>query len=420
LNKTSRRILNENLRKNSSFKMRATACMAVASTQPVLANDVNRQRRCSSKQPCNRYSCGYCGFRRERSTSNRKTRTPSNLSRATPKRKHQPNGSRDRTSVVVNTMRRPFPKHTHDNLIPITINFSYEHPFADYADLMRHWRKRLQKIISTKLPDATLHVLIDFAPSSSDKISPTFRNDAIGENVWPADPDPKPVFLFHAHGIIWHPILSVDAVATILRRELTGSRRIAIGTVQPVRVDASGALVGGIEGWLEYCAMEKVELDYTASDRGHSDAACADPITGPLDNVRVFTALALARDSVKRNARWIKYIPKSKSKTNRVRSNSNGLSLIAKLWISTSLTFCGTTLIDELVETQFGIIRNDVYRIHSDTGPYHGPLSESLKCSYYCSNCIGYPRCSRPLGNLRFAAPQVVVWCSRPDVEKPP
>ncbi|MGJ8626281.1 MAG: hypothetical protein ACSHXB_04900 [Sulfitobacter sp.] len=85
-----------------------------------------------------------------------------------------------------------------------------------------------------------------------------------------ADPIGRPgeVFaLLHWHGIIADPQLSKKKVRMILSNAFPGSRRVCVRKVQPERINKHGEITHGAQGYLEYSAMEKTEINFSNSEQ---------------------------------------------------------------------------------------------------------------------------------------------------------
>ncbi|WP_461427700.1 hypothetical protein [Gymnodinialimonas sp.] len=74
---------------------------------------------------------------------------------------------------------------------------------------------------------------------------------------------PDEVFaLLHWHGVIADPYLTKQEVRQVLSDAFPGCRRICVSKVQPERVNKQGQITHGVQGYLEYAAMNKTEVKF--------------------------------------------------------------------------------------------------------------------------------------------------------------
>lgn len=79
---------------------------------------------------------------------------------------------------------------------------------------------------------------------------------------------PGEVFaLLHWHGVIADPHLSKKKVRKILSDAFPGNRRVCVRKVQPERINKYGEITHGAQGYLEYSAMEKTEINFSNSEQ---------------------------------------------------------------------------------------------------------------------------------------------------------
>jgi hypothetical protein len=318
---------------------------------------------------------------------------------------------------------KPFKDLDEAQTFPITVNFFVAHPYETFQALAQFWRKWLRDWLKANIPGATVKLLMDIAPTDISKIPHDYPADAISEALPTNSSGTHPAFLLHAHGFIHHPTMTRAELQKLLKKALAGFRRIAFSTPHPVVIDAQGYATGGLEGWAEYAAMEKTEVNYDCSLEGYSTESLSDPTTGPWDNVRVTSAMFIARQRWKRQARWITFTPavdvhdKHGTQTTAVTRSLSDLR--SSTWLKSHLD--DLTGIDESFRDYSDGLDTPVV---SKAKPvpsheYHGHPQATYSGLFHY-NCMVGCTLAIPHVFLDIAGLSTARVCSRPGIEKPP
>lgn len=283
---------NEGLRtkrkQQKDSKQIVAAQRAVMENSPDLRPQYWKAVNCTVNRPCNQSSgCLHCAFGvpfREYSTSpfrNVDLQDPEFLR----------GKSRNFRASAGRGVAGAFDDFGPNELHGVTLGIHFGTKTMDCSRLNRSFRRRFKAYMMKHLPDAVTYLVSDIAGEST----ATFGRD------WPsAEKDPelsdaavRAGLYLHAHGFIGVRGVSRVKLRRILKEFLKGSRRVTIEDVEPEFFDEHSRLKGGVEGFIEYAAMEKTDLDLPSDDPEY-------------DNVAMFEAISIARKLWRRNGRKIK------------------------------------------------------------------------------------------------------------------
>lgn len=123
-------------------------------------------------------------------------------------------------------------------------------------------RQRLHRALS-KLSDG--HIVrgkLDMALKTVDDL--TFEIIEKGEVVDYSEPDApsKRMGMLHIHFALFDPWLSADDIRAILVDEFPGKKRVCVRAPYEDVVHADGTVTHGLQGYLEYASLEKVEISF--------------------------------------------------------------------------------------------------------------------------------------------------------------
>jgi hypothetical protein len=146
----------------------------------------------------------------------------------------------------------------------------------DAAKAVIRERAKLRKRLAACMPGAVLTMIFDIDPRSAKGTCRGYPDRAIHPSLR-GDPRPDvPAYLFHAHGVIYHPSLSQDEIRKFLNRHYPGLKRICISQKVAPSTDPNGHVRGGLEGWGEYAAMEKIVVNFPDGDERYDNVAVAE------------------------------------------------------------------------------------------------------------------------------------------------
>lgn len=192
-----------------------------------------------------------------------------------------------------------------ERVFAVRVSIYYGSKDMDCYQIHRSFRRRLRAYMKKNAPDVTIYLVADIAAAKT----ATFAQD------WPvSDRDPKLLdsgvhggLYLHAHGFIADHNLNKKELGIILRGFFIGKWRVSFDDPKPEEIDENGRLRGGYDGYIEYAAMEKTDLDMPSfcDDEDGDDADDNDEAHG-YDNVAMFEAMYRARQKWPRNARKTK------------------------------------------------------------------------------------------------------------------
>ncbi|EEE37141.1 hypothetical protein RKLH11_977 [Rhodobacteraceae bacterium KLH11] len=144
----------------------------------------------------------------------------------------------------------------------ITINLALEAVDGDLKEVSDEMRRRLRRAMS-KLSDG--HIVrgkLDMALKAVDDL--TFEIIELDKVVDHSDPDApsKRMGMLHIHFALFDPWLSADAIRAILVDEFPGKKRVCVRAPYEDVVHADGTVTHGLQGFLEYASLEKVEVSF--------------------------------------------------------------------------------------------------------------------------------------------------------------
>ncbi len=231
--------------------------------RPEYAALVDPVKKCTPRHRCNSKYCPHC--------SNPKNRTSK---RHVQQERQITKGACNGTSTALGalssnyqvrggqTMVAPFVGLPLILLHCININLALEDVEGDLREAADEMRKRLHRAVS-KLSDG--HIVrgkLDMALKAVDDL--TFEIIEQGEVVDHTDPDApsKRMGMLHIHFALFDPWLSADDIRAVFVDEFPGNKRVCVRAPYEDVVHADGTVTHGLQGFLEYASLEKVEVSF--------------------------------------------------------------------------------------------------------------------------------------------------------------
>lgn len=275
MNARQRKQANSALRNTKNMPRKLEATQGVLSGMPEMAGEYGRQMECSTHRPCGASICPHCAhgvpFRPAPKTGQAPSLTPVKADTSTARGK-----SRNYRSRGGCWMTAPFAGHDDDRLVAFTLHISLEPMGFDAAKAVIRERAKLRKVLAACMPGAVLRMIFDIDPRLARGTCRGYPDSAIHPSLR-GDPRPDvPAYLLHAHGIIYHPSLSQDEVRKLINRHYPGANRACISRKVAPFADPDGHVRGGLEGWGEYAAMEKIVVDFPDGDERYDNVAVAE------------------------------------------------------------------------------------------------------------------------------------------------
>ena len=261
----------------------------VLSQMPDMKSEYTKIINCSSHRPCNAPSCFHCGlgvpYRNDTSNPLAYTmRGNPDLLRGISK------NFRSRAGLLLEGKLDGFEQ---SQIFPITLGFHFGTLKMDAKAEMVKSRRAFKRFLKKHLPDAIVIMICDVSPHMADQSKLDFPDADVALEFRGQTRPHVPGLYLHGHGIIAHPTLGQEEIRTVLKQFFKGRRRVCFEPPKPKFFNKKGYECGGFEGWVEYAAMEKTELNFSSDD--------------PLyDNVAVFEAIARVRKGWARNGRKVR------------------------------------------------------------------------------------------------------------------
>jgi hypothetical protein len=269
-----RKKINAALQNTKDMQRKLIATQEVLSGMPDMAVEYAKQMRCSTHQPCGASICRRCATGVPLRAKPDLARPASLRTKAnkTTARANQRN-YRSRGGCWLSA---PFVDHAPDRLVRFSLHFSLVPMGFDAAKAVKRERERLRKILAAGMPGAVLRMLFDIDPRSPKGTCSGYPDSAIDPSLR-GNPRPDvPAYLFHAHGVIYHPTMDADDIRALFNRHYPGRNRVCISKKRELYTDDHGNERGGIEGWGEYAAMEKIVVSFPDGDDRYDNVAVAE------------------------------------------------------------------------------------------------------------------------------------------------
>ena len=242
---------------------------------------------CSAYRPCNQSECLHCGA----GVPFREYPQKPDYMRDMIAEEFLRGRSRNFRSNAGHGVERVFDRFDDDEVFAVTLGIHFGTKNMNCTQVHRLFRRRFKAFMKKEMPDAVVYLVADVAAEKTSSFALDWPDTDRDNDL--DDPDVKAGLFLHAHGFVGDSGLTEGDLRRVLKKFIPGARRVEIGEPQDVTVDDKGRLRGGYEGYLEYAAMEKYDLDLPDGDPEY-------------DNVAMFEAINRARMAWPRNARKTK------------------------------------------------------------------------------------------------------------------
>lgn len=145
---------------------------------------------------------------------------------------------------------------------PVTINLGMVEVTGNLKIVAKIFRKRLQKLFRKDFPDGIVRGKFDLAFKWGDELSFGISDDGLPDELTDSTPPHRRFAMFHVHLAVFDPHKSRKQVRDILAKEFSGEKRVRVDYARDDLVRSDGTVTNGIQGYLEYASLEKIELDF--------------------------------------------------------------------------------------------------------------------------------------------------------------
>lgn len=224
---------------------------------------VARVNGCSQRYPCNSKWCPKCSnprtCSRGRALHGDQFLTPgqSNLTTTA-------TGSLASNYRVRSAQKKAMP-FDQINLILlhiITINLGMVSIDGDLSSSVKWYRKRIKRALRRLSKGAIVRGKFDMVLKYVDQLQFEIHAIDLPEELQNRDMPHQRYGMLHVHLVVFDPWLSRDDLRDILVEEFPGKKRVRVSPPYEDAIHPSGGVTGGVQGYLEYASMEKVELGF--------------------------------------------------------------------------------------------------------------------------------------------------------------
>lgn len=161
-------------------------------------------------------------------------------------------------------MAEPFDGLPTSDLYLCTVNFTLCPANTVLSQISESFRLRLNKLFSRLSPGAIVRGKFDLVLKRGDQLNFELQQSDLPDEL-DADHLPSDILaMVHAHFVVFHPTLSREEVSAILREAFPGKNRVCVRSARDDVVHDNGSVTQGVQGYLEYASLEKVELAFGA------------------------------------------------------------------------------------------------------------------------------------------------------------
>lgn len=144
----------------------------------------------------------------------------------------------------------------------VTINLGLVEVTGNMKVVAKRFRKRLQKLFRNDFPNGIVRGKFDLAFKWGDKLSFGISDDDLPDGLTESTLPHRRFAMFHVHLAIFDPHKSRKQVRDILVEEFSGNKRVRVEGAREDVVRNDGTVTSGIQGYLEYASLEKIELNF--------------------------------------------------------------------------------------------------------------------------------------------------------------
>ncbi|MEO9459885.1 MAG: hypothetical protein ABJE63_02010 [Lentilitoribacter sp.] len=142
-----------------------------------------------------------------------------------------------------------------------TINAAYVYDHADLRIVARDIKERISHCYDQLSPDAIIRGYLDMKMVFADSKKYVIPADETSISYAYAERDHEIVAMIHPHFIVYEPQMPCDDVRDVFAKEFPGNSRVCCRKPHTEKVNANGEITHGIQGYGEYCALQKIELE---------------------------------------------------------------------------------------------------------------------------------------------------------------
>lgn len=248
---------------NKGLKNQKETVFHILDGRPEYAALVDPVKKCTPRHRCNSKYCPHCSNPRNR-TSKRQAKPDHQITE----------GACNGTSTALGTLSSNYQVRGGQTMIApfvglplillhcITINLALVALDGNLKAEADKMRQRLRRALSKLSDEHIVRGKLDMALKAVDDLP--FEIIEQGEVVDHSDPDTpsKRMGMLHIHFALFDPWLSADDIRAILVDEFPGKKRVCVRATYEDVVHADGTVTHGLQGYLEYASLEKVEISF--------------------------------------------------------------------------------------------------------------------------------------------------------------
>lgn len=245
------------------------AMLEILAEKPEHCSTVSKVMNCGDPYPCNSKWCPICSDPQLRKDgwrySDQLKHTKYKCNAVGTKR-----GMRS-GNYVVNAgqrMAEPFDGLPLSLLHAVTVNLTLIPEGGSLETAVIDYRNRLKSTLKNLNPEAIVRGKFDFVLKYADDL-----NFSIPQCDLPSDlnVDNLPHHLhgmFHAHFVVFDPNLTTSQITEIFKDAFPGNKRVCVRKPKKDVRQPNGTVTQGIQGYLEYASLEKIEINFGSETVG--------------------------------------------------------------------------------------------------------------------------------------------------------
>lgn len=143
---------------------------------------------------------------------------------------------------------------------PVTINIKLVHVDGSIAEYLEKIRSRLRRMLDKMSAGAICRGKFDIVLKYLDELEFVLPEDDWPMGVDPKNPPHERYIMLHFHGVIFDSFLTHRQLRDVITDEFPGANRVCVKRAQKTKVLPDGTLCAGLQGYLEYASMEKIDI----------------------------------------------------------------------------------------------------------------------------------------------------------------
>lgn len=239
------------------------AALNELSKHPEFYPTIRKVSKCNKKHPCNNKWCHVCSNPKKRS-GQRRIEPERRLVHRACNRVDTKQGVLSSNYQVRGGQRMvdPFVGIPLILLHPITINIALISLEGNLHEEAAYHRKRLNKVLKEISPDGWARGKFDIALKWVDELGFEISSEDMPTELKDGDFPHRRYAMFHAHFVAFDPYLSKKQWVESLHNAYGGKKRVCVRRSYEDIVKPNGTVVRGVQGYLEYSSLEKVEVSF--------------------------------------------------------------------------------------------------------------------------------------------------------------